>query len=39
MEIEIGNAPALFTLENEECDYLTEECFKERQKEEKDSDE
>ena len=36
MEIEIGDVPALFTLEDEECDYLTEERFKERKKVEDD---
>lgn len=30
MELEVGDVPAVFTLTTEECDYLTEERFKER---------
>lgn len=43
MEFEIGDVPAVFTLTDEECDQLTEERFKEREKrkkaEKEDSDE
>jgi len=37
MEIEIGDVPAVFTLTDEECDYLTDERF--RKKEEKEDEE
>lgn len=30
MEVEIGDVSAVFTLTDEECDYLTEERFKEK---------
>lgn len=35
MELEIGDVPAVFTLDDEECDYLTAERFKERKQREK----
>ena len=34
MKLEIGDVPVEFTLTEEECDYLTEERFKERKKKE-----
>ena len=39
MELEIGDVPAVFTLTDEECDYLTEERFKEREKREEEGEE
>ncbi len=39
MEFEIGDVPAVFTLTDEECDYLTEERFKERKEKETEEEE
>ncbi|MBT8036306.1 MAG: FHA domain-containing protein [Verrucomicrobiae bacterium] len=36
MELQIGDIPAVFTLTEEECDYLTEERFKKRKEVKKD---
>ena len=37
MELEIGDVPAVFTLTDEECDYLTKERFKERDNREEEA--
>lgn len=39
MEVEIGDVSAVFSLTDEECDLLTEERFKQKQKEKKQEDE
>lgn len=39
MELEIGDVPAVFSLTDEECDYLTEERFKQRENHEEGGEE
>jgi len=39
MEIEIGDVPAVFTLTDEECDYLTDERFRKKKEDEENDEE